>query len=172
VGTRRAVPRPSARFAGAAYEATLLTATLFAFWVATLSADTTAEVITGAIVAVTCAVLAVAARRLLGQIWRPVPRWVVWVFPVLAAVPADTARLLLRTLPRLIRDRTGGGQIERVRPPVHEEPSRAGFRRAWGTVLLSATPGTIVLDWPPDGAEVVIHELGSGAPRMEKVVTR
>jgi multisubunit Na+/H+ antiporter MnhE subunit len=155
-----------------AYEAVLLTAVLFGIWVATLSARTVAELVTGAIAAVTCAVLAVAARRLLGQIWRPAARWAVWVFPVLVAVPADTARLLLRVLPRLVRDRAGAGRIERARPPVDEEPSRAGFRRAWGTLLLSATPGTVVLDWPPEGAEVVVHELGSGAPSMEKVVTR
>jgi multisubunit Na+/H+ antiporter MnhE subunit len=167
------VPPPAAKFtASAAYEVTLVIAVLFAMWVATLAVPTTAEVVTGLGASIVCAVLAVAARRLLGQSWRPAARWTVWILPLLVAVPADTARLLLRTIPHLIRDRSGGGRIERVRPPAHDEPSRAGFRRAWGTLLLSATPGTIVLDWPPDGAEVVVHELGSGTPRMQKVVTR
>ncbi len=171
-GHPRAVPIPAATFVDVAYETTWATAALFVIWVATLAVPTRSEVVTGLVVSVVCAVIAVAARRLLGQLWRPAARWTVWIFPLLVAVPADTARLLLSTLPGLIRDRTAGGRVERVRPPAHEEPSRAGFRRAWGTILLSATPGTIVLDWPPEGADVVIHELGSGAPSMEKVVTR
>lgn len=166
------MPSRTVRLAAVAYEAVALTAVLFAIWLSSLAALTTAEVTTGLAVSVGCALLAVAARRLLGQIWRPWAPWVRWLLPLIVAVPADTARLLLRVLPRLVRDRTRGGHLERVRPPVREEPSRAGFRRAWGTLLVSASPGTIVVDWPPDGADVVVHELGSGVPPMEKVVTR
>jgi hypothetical protein len=75
-------------------------------------------------------------------------------------------------LPAHLRRRAGGGGNRRRRPPLHEEPARAGFRRAWGTLVLSAAPGTVVLDWPPDGAELVYHELGSGRPRLEEVITR
>jgi len=87
-------------------------------------------------------------------------------------VPADTARLLFGQLPGLVRRRASRGQLRRFRAPVHEEPARAGFRRGWGTFVLSATAGTYVLDWPPDGAELVVHELGSGPPNMEEVVIR
>lgn len=160
------------RRASTAYEAVALTGVLFVIWVGTVAVLTTAELVTGLVVAVACAVLAVGARRFLGQSWRPEARWARWLLPLVVAVPADAARLLLRVLPRLLRERTRGGRVARERPPAGEEPARAGFRRAWGTLLVSASPGTVVLDWPPGDAEIVVHELGSGPPRMEKVVTR
>jgi multisubunit Na+/H+ antiporter MnhE subunit len=140
-------------------------------WVASLSAATAPDVLAGAVCGLLCAVLAVAARRAIGQAWRPVPRWAAWLGPLLLAVPADTARLLIRVLPRLVRDRRSAGSLRRIRPPAGEEAA-AGFRRAWGTLALSATPGSFVVDWPPDGRPAVIHTLGSGPPQMDEVVVR
>lgn len=37
-------------------------------------------------------------------------------------------------------------------------------------VVLSFSPGSVVLDWPPDGP-LVPHELGSGPPHREHKVT-
>jgi hypothetical protein len=59
-----------------------------------------------------------------------------------------------------------------VTPPAEEHDGRAQARQAWGTLLLSATPGSVVVDWPPDGRPAVVHNLGSGPPRMEEVVIR
>jgi hypothetical protein len=154
-----------------AYETALLTAVLIGVWVSTLATVGIAEIVAGSGAALLCALAAVAARQFIGQHWRPRGRWIAWLAPMTLAVPADTARLLVGVLPRLAR-RSGAGRIRRRRPPAHEEPARAGFRRAWGTFVLSATAGTYVLDWPPDGAEVVYHELGSGPPQLDEMVTR
>jgi hypothetical protein len=141
-------------------------------WVVTLSTVTTPDVLVGAVCALLCAVLAVVARRAIGQAWRPVPRWLTWLGPLALAVPADAARLFVRVLPRLVRDRGPAGRLRSFTPAPDEEVTRARFRQAWGTFAVSATPGSVVVDWPPDGAPAVLHTLGSGRPQMDEVVAR
>jgi len=51
-------------------------------------------------------------------------------------------------------------------------PGPLAARRAFGTLVLSASPGGIVLDWPADGSPILLHELGSGPPALDEAVTR
>lgn len=141
-------------------------------WIATLSTISAPELVAGAVSAVACAAVAVLARRAIGPAWRPEPRWAAWLLRLAAAIPADTVRLLARALPRLVRDRAGGGELRHLPPPPDEEPARAALRRAWGLIVLSASPGSVVVDWPPDGAPALVHELGSGPPSVADVVSR
>lgn len=136
-------------------------------WITTLSTISAPEVVAGAVSAVLCGVAAAVARRMMGQAWRPEPRWLGWLPPLALAIPADTVRLLGRALPGLMRRRTAGGKIRELPPPPREEPARAAFREAWGLMVLSASPGSVVVDWPP-----LVHELGSGPPDLAERVTR
>ncbi|MCU7726260.1 hypothetical protein ODJ79_21235 [Actinoplanes sp. KI2] len=144
-------------------EVTVWWVVLTAAYVTTLGAFTVPEFAVAAGVGLLCAVCAVAARRATRARWSPDPRWAAWLVPLPAAVAADTVRLLSR-LPR-------GGTVRDLPTPRDESPDRAAFRRAWGTVVLSSSPGSVVLDWPPDGP-LTIHELGSGPPHLERRVTR
>jgi len=130
---------------------------LTAAYVTTLGAFTTPEFLVAAGVGLLCAALAVVARRAAGTRWSVHLPWLAWIVPLLAAIAADTVRLLSR-LPR-------GGTIREVPAPG------GAFRRAWGTVVLSSSPGSVVLDWPPDGP-LTLHELGAGPPHLERRVTR
>jgi hypothetical protein len=141
-------------------------------WIATMSTISVPELTVGAGCALLCAVVAVVARRAIGQRWRADKRWLTWLGPLVLAVPADTARLLGRALPGLLRHRGSTGRLRRAEPPGGEDPERAAGRQAWGTLAVSATPGSVILDWPPDGRPAVIHDLGSGPPQMDEVVMR
>ncbi|WP_067177628.1 hypothetical protein [Microtetraspora niveoalba] len=147
-------------------------AALMAVWWATLSAPATAELVTGAACALACVAVAMAVPRLLGQSWRPAPRWAAWLGPLALAVPADTARLLAVTVPRLLRDREWSGSLRRLPPPPGEPEPTARARRALGTAAVSASPGAVVVDWPPDGAPALVHAVTSRPSRLESAVTR
>ncbi|GGM58950.1 hypothetical protein GCM10011608_49980 [Micromonospora sonchi] len=145
---------------------------LTAAWAATVSQLTLAELLVGAACALVGAVVAVGSRRALGHCWRPDVRWLAWSGRLAVAVPVDTVRLLVQVTPRMLPGRDVPGRLSRLRPPADEAPARAAFRRAWGTFVLSATPSSVVLDWPPDGAPVVLHLLGPGRTSMGKTVVR
>jgi hypothetical protein len=154
-------------------EGTCWFAVLSGAWVATLSGlSDRADLLAGPVCAVPCAIVAVAARRAMGAAWRPRPRWAAWPALVPAAIGADTARLFGRALPRLLRDRRAGGVMRLADAPPSEDPARAAARRAMGTLIVSASPGTVVVDWPSDARPPTVHALGSGRPDVSSVVTR
>src|SRR4051812_7647258 len=137
---------------------------LTAGYVTTLGAFTGPEFAVAVAAGLLCAVLAVAARRAARTRWSAHLPWLAWIVPLLGGIAADTVRLL----GSLRRD---GGTVRRIPAPTGEPPARAAFRRAWGTVVLSSSPGSVVLDWPADGP-LTVHELGSGLPHLEERVTR
>lgn len=137
----------------------------------TLSVATGPELLGAVVCGGLCAMPAVTARRALGVAWRPDPRWGSWIRPLAAAVAGDTIRLFGRVLPGLVARRPGGAQIRELRPPADRGAARAAARRAVGTLALSASPGSVVLDWPDDGP-VVLHTLGSGGSALDGAVTR
>jgi hypothetical protein len=139
-------------------------------WFATLPSPSVPELVAGSAAALGCAATAVRARHVVGVAWRPNPRWAAWLGTLVVAVPADTARLLVGLLPNL--PRAGSGQLRLIPPHADEDPSRAAFRRAWGSLVVSASPGSIVLDWPSDGRAVTVHARGSGRPALDEVVIR
>jgi hypothetical protein len=132
-------------------------AVLTGAYAVTLSVATVPELVVGAGVAVGCAALAVAARRAAHARWSPRLSWVSWLLPLPGAIAADSLRLF----GRLLRGRPGGGVVRLIAAEtIGEPPDRAAFRRAYRTVVLSASPGSVVLDWPADGSPLVLHELG------------
>jgi hypothetical protein len=117
-------------------------------WTATLPVLAGQEVLAGIVGALVAAIVAAAAGRLVGGDWRPDHRWLLWTARLVPAVLADTVRLLLRAVPRLLRDRRWDGELRRARHVVGEPAPRASARRALGTLAMSAAPGSLVVDWP------------------------
>lgn len=119
-------------------------AVLVGVWVLTLTSVTLAEVVVAGVAGVPCAVAATAARAAHGAVWRP-------------------GAALVRSLPlvpvEVVRDLVRGPSDGTVRTVPVAEPGVA-------TVLLSLSPGTVVLD--DDGQALTVHATDEES-RLERV---
>jgi multisubunit Na+/H+ antiporter MnhE subunit len=139
---------------------------LVAVWVLTLSAPSAGELVVAALVAVPCAVAARAARRTYRRAWPARRGWLRWAIHLPGAVLRDSARLL-RGVP--------DGALRRV-PLADDSPST----RAAATVLVSASPGTLVLDDDVEGdvegddtgGALLVHALTDDVSGVERAVRR
>lgn len=138
-------------------------------WLLTAAPVSAPEFAVAAAAGLPCAAAAGAARRTAGSSWRVRWAWAHWLPALLPAVLGDTARAL--TAPRR---RCPPTALRRVRLPGEPDGAAAATRRALVTLLLSLTPGSYVQDVRSDGRGdvVVLHTLGGGRHRMEKVVGR
>lgn len=135
-------------------------------WLATVSPVTVEELVLAALCALPCASAARAARRAVGVRWRMRARWFGWAIGLPLAVVTDTARLA-----RLWWGRpTARGTIRRAPLDTAPDPALAATHRALAAVVLSAAPGSVVLDI--DGHELQLHALTPRPSRLEKAVRR
>jgi len=141
---------------------------LLALYLGSLSTVDLAEVLVAAAVAAGCAVLAVAARRSSSAAWRPPAEVTRSLVVVPAAVVADAARLLA-ALVRPLRLRHSPGEVEHRALSLEPEAVAAG-RVAVGGTLLSATPGSYVIDEDP-GRQLVTHVQVDGPPHLADRIT-
>lgn len=144
-------------------------------WLLTLSSVSWPELVVAAACGLPCAVAARAGRRAVGGSWRPRLRWLAWLGPLAAAIPADLARLfLLAARPGAAGAGTGGppGRFQQITMPRGEPAPVASARHALATLTISATPGSLVIDSDPATGTVDLHDLGSGWPRLDQVVAR
>lgn len=153
-------------------EAVFWEAACTGLWLLTLSSVNTPELATALCAAVPCAVLAVTARRAVGGSWAPRPRWTTWLVPLPVAVLADTARVLARAAGVLAGRRIPDGRVREVRLPRDRPSARWRTRQAAATGLVTAAPGTVVLDVDERSGRMLLHALGDGRPSMEEVVRR
>jgi multisubunit Na+/H+ antiporter MnhE subunit len=110
---------------------------LVGVWVSTLSTVTAQEVVAATVAGLPCAVAATVARRTYRGRWKPVRAW---RLPV--AILRDCAALLSRD-----------SAIRRI--PVQPK------EKAVQTMVVSASPGTVVLD--DEGRSLVVHAVGREA---------
>lgn len=141
-------------------------------WLLTLSSVSLPESLTAIGCALPCAILAVLARRAVEGSWPVQPGWSRWLLPLPAAVVSDSARVLGRAAGVLIGRRVPPGNERTVRLRRDRSAGRWHTRQALATVLVTATPGTVVLDVDEDSGEMRVHALGAGRPSMEEVVRR
>lgn len=141
-------------------------------WLLTLSSVSLPEVLLATGCALPCAVLAVVARRAVGSSWPVQPGWFPWLLPLPAAIAADGVRVLARAAAVLAGRRMPPGDERTVRLHRDDAPGRWRTRQALATVLVTAAPGTVVLDVDEDSGEMRVHALGDGRPAMEEVVRR
>lgn len=141
-------------------------------WLLTTSSIGTPELVAALVCALPCAVLAVLARHAVEGSWLPRAGWTRWLLPLPVAAVADTARVLRLAVVSLLGRPVPAGEV-RTLTLTHDRAGRQWrARQSAAVVLVSAAPGTVVLDVEPDDGETVLQALGSGAPRMEEVVRR
>jgi multisubunit Na+/H+ antiporter MnhE subunit len=137
-------------------------------WMLSLSAYSGADMMAAVLAGLPCALTAVAARRAVRGHWRP--GWE--LLAALAALPGSVARdsVVVLLLP-WTRRRVGAGGLREIDLHAVGESSAANGRRAVGLILLSASPGSYVVEADPDRGTAVIHAV-SGGSRLERVLTR
>lgn len=140
-------------------------------WLLTLSSVTAPELTVAAACGLPCALAARAGRRAVGDMWRPRPAWLAWLAVLPASVAADSARLA-----RLLVQ-TGGrpadpGRLRDIQLPGSEPGPVAAARRALGSLVISASPGTVVVDSDPGGSRLTVHALAGGWPGLDQVAGR
>jgi multisubunit Na+/H+ antiporter MnhE subunit len=148
-------------------------AVLVLFWMATLSAASLAEWAVACLAALPCALAATAARAVAGGGWRVRAGWSRWLLPLARVVPAETVRVLALAA----RDRRApdpgedpARALRRIPLPESEAEDRATGRGAVATALLSATPGTLVVDAPPEERALLVHALDDRPSALERAV--
>jgi multisubunit Na+/H+ antiporter MnhE subunit len=109
-------------------------AVLVGVWLTTLSSFDWQDFVLAAVTAVPCAVAAAGVRRAYGGRWRPASAW---------------------TLPMAVI--RGCGALFSRRKQLRHIPVRS-VQKAVRTVIVSASPGTVVLD--DDGDSLLVHALG------------
>jgi hypothetical protein len=128
-----------------------------AVWLCALTTVSPAEVAVAAVLAAPIAWVARQARRQVAREWRFRARWFApgWRLP--AAVVAETAQVWRAAV------RSGRDETTRTVDLGPEES-----RRAVGVVLLSTSPGLVVLDTGDD--EVRVHAFRDHPDALEKAV--
>lgn len=139
-------------------------------WIATLNTFSWQEVLVAAVLAVPCAVAAAAGRAAAGVRWRvPVAmrRW-------LLALPAAVAHDVVAVLALGVRSRTREDEdtFRAVRLPSEHDDARLAGREAVSTAILSATPGSVVVDANGEHDELLVHTLPIGRTRLERELSR
>lgn len=139
-------------------------------WLLTLSSISLSEVVVAAAAGLPCAIVAVAARRAVDGSWPPHAGWTRWLVVLPVAVVADTARVLGIAAGVLVGRRILGGDV-REEPLLRDRTAALRpTREAAATLLVTATPGTLVLDADAEHGRMVVHSLGAGRPSMDSVV--
>ncbi|HEX4226765.1 MAG TPA: hypothetical protein VHZ97_30660 [Pseudonocardiaceae bacterium] len=131
-------------------EVTVWWAVLLLVWLASLNAFSYAELGTAAGLALPCALAARAARIAAGGRWRIRARWLLLV-P--SAILHDMVSLL----------RLGSSE----RDDSFDEIDIHGYQ-AMATIVVSATPGSVVVD--ADDDRLLVHRLPIGQTRLTEAV--
>jgi multisubunit Na+/H+ antiporter MnhE subunit len=141
-------------------------------WLLTLSSVNTAELVAAVAAGLPCAVVAVLARRAVRGPLSPRAAWLHWLLPVPVAVLADSARVLAVAAGALVGRRIPEGDLRRVTLPRDRSAGAWQNRQAAAVILVSASPGSVVLDVDVDSGEALVHVLTTGRPDVLKAVQR
>jgi multisubunit Na+/H+ antiporter MnhE subunit len=139
-------------------------AILVVVWLGTVSVVTAQEWLAAAVLAVPCAVAARHGRRAAGAHWAPGAGWTRWLLALPQAVLHDTAAMLVLAVRG---DRTSEDGFAEL--PLPDDDAGAG-REALATVVLSATPGSVVVD--AHDQRLTVHTVPIGHTRLAKAVRR
>ena len=140
-------------------------------WLLTLSSVNAAELVVALACALPCGLAAWAARVTLGGRWRPRPQWVWWLAPLAVSAFTDAVRVLLLAVRRHDVDR-GAGRLVDVPLPHSDAEDVATGRAAVATLVLSSTPGTLVVQGDPERGVLTLHSLVPSGSILEKAVRR
>jgi multisubunit Na+/H+ antiporter MnhE subunit len=145
-------------------------AILVVIYLASLTTASAPEYVAAVSSGLVSAVLAVAARRVAAARWGFPGR----VLRMGAAMPIALLADWLRVFALLAHPRTlrhASGRLTEVMLPKEPAPTREG-RLSAGSWMISATPGTLVIDDEPDEPALTIHRLVDGDPDLAQEVMR
>lgn len=142
-------------------------------WTATLSSVNAAELITGALSAGVCAVLARFARRAMGRQPGLAPRmwsrWLGWAMIVPVSAAADLVRLV-RWLSSGAPEPEQEQRAVAVSMPSGDEPTAITWRQG-AALAVSSTPGSVVVRIEPDNGRLDVDQLVTGWPHLDRRVS-
>jgi len=136
-----------------------------AVWVSTLSSITRPELVVGGSAALLSAVAAVGGRVLARGRWTIRPSWLNWFWQLVLTAPVETAAVLWSAL------RAEQGRTTKMTLPQRERAHVSASRRGLGTLLVSASPGSYVVEEELEQRRLEIHRLGHAAPTTIQVGT-
>jgi multisubunit Na+/H+ antiporter MnhE subunit len=143
---------------------------LVGVWLVTLNAFSYQELAVAAVLALPCAVAARAARRAAEVRWAVGASWSRWLLALPGAILHDTVGVLGLAMRR--RTREDEDEFRELRLPTEsDDASRAG-REALTTEILSATPGSVVVDANDDHDRLLVHAVPIGRTRLERETSR
>jgi multisubunit Na+/H+ antiporter MnhE subunit len=149
-------------------EATCWAAVCVGIWLLTLSSVTLADLSLAIPAGLLCGVLATAGRRLAEGRWRPQPRWAAWLLTVPVNVVVDTIGVWAAAV-RAVRTRRPSGYDQVLQQPAEETEDIAATRRALATLVLSASPGSYIVDFDPDRRQLLAHTVTGKPPRWVRL---
>lgn len=149
-----------------AVEVVVWWALAYAVWLLSLSTVPLQELAVAALCALPCGVAAAGARWAIGESWAVKPRWLRPMLVLPFAIVSDAIQVLFSAL----RLQPSEGRFQRVPSSATGSDAHARGRRALATGLVTASPGSYVLDVDPDSGEMLIHSLASRGPRIERRV--
>lgn len=138
-------------------------------WLLTLASVNAPDLMIAVPSSLVCAVLAIGVRRTLGGNWRWPGGTARWVVKLPLAVVTDAVGVLV--LPFRPGGRSRAGEWIRV-PVLPGADPRRTTKRAVASVLVSSTPGSVVVHDDEDTGELLVHSLVQSRWSMEGVVRR
>jgi multisubunit Na+/H+ antiporter MnhE subunit len=172
-----------ARAPGAVAEVLAWWAAATGVWLLTLSSVNAAELVVALACGLLCGVAARAGRIALGQDWRVLAGWAGWLGPLAVSAVSDAARVLVLAFGRRDGAHEAGRLVEVPLTPGHapgersrhraEDPEDvARGRAAMATLVVSASPGTLVVEDDPGRRTLTVHSLVPPGSALERAVRR
>lgn len=137
-------------------------------WLVSLSAVSRQEYLIAGLCSLPCGVTASLARWAVEGAWPVRARWLSPLLLLPVAIVTDALQVLAapwRAHPR-------AGELRTVATPAAGDSPSARARRAVAVALVSATPGTYVLDIDTASGDMLVHSLAPRGPKLEQKVAR
>jgi multisubunit Na+/H+ antiporter MnhE subunit len=152
-------------------EAFVWSAAMLGVWLLSLSAVSGEDLWIGSGCALVCGVVAVGVRRAITARSSATTAAFFGARPALLlplAIAADTAGVLAAS----VRGERRRARLTTVKLPARGATPRATTRRAIATVLISASPGSIVVDANRETGVLTVHTFGQTGPFLPDRFTR
>jgi multisubunit Na+/H+ antiporter MnhE subunit len=138
-------------------------------WLATLTTFSVEELGTAAVLALPCAYAARRGRLAVGAAWPVRARWARWLLGVPWAVLHDTVTVFRLAVGA---DRTSEDRFVELPLADERDPDVRAGQEAVATTVLSAAPGSIVVDTTEEHDRLIVHELPVGRTALTRMVRR
>lgn len=133
-------------------------------WLLSLSSVSSEELLVGGVSALVCGVAAAVVRRRIGGHWLLACDLIRPALSLPGAIAADTVGVLASPWrPGRRRARYSDVDIGAAGPS-----SRAAARRAIASLMVSATPGTVVVAADPETGRLTVHSFASTGTRLQE----